>query len=650
MNEDFLRFIEENQNPSTVRLNSLIKAHDYKGIKNFLLFSKKIIIDFCKNGFLSYLIDIQERNNEVDSTISTFMCLLQAKDFNFFEILSENDFLEAMKYRNEYVISALLESAKFSENKNINIIEEISKRNDPYLLEGIISLGNLRCCYEDGVSLLKYCIDEDLDEILNNFYLFIDDFFLTSDDLLDARTYFILKHGSARKIPFILETAYQEAIRNEAKEVLKLPETSKEQEQIKKEIENCGFMDIDYHVDIVAPNARDFLDDKKLQDSYICSALIDSNNILTELPYLIMSDTNVLISYIVKMQVMPVGIGDAEGKGVFEEMVKKYFAAVEEFPSLFSADTSSDYCLPVKEINTSTEDGENEDKEEVKRRMKIVFYGMGVVYLKALYSRINFDFCYKIHVWMFNQLCNYTPSYRLLIQEALRIDRKEVMAILEESNKTKLEDIPMLVYDTLTAGTRKEFIELVRKGFRLEFDPTILPKCLEKPMNESKKALADFFDYIDKKPPESLMCFLARRSEVDEKTLLKVFKIRLMETIETFVDGTKDVSFVKKKFPKSDVDKMENTRKIITQCLKRWHRSNKEILKHFLKITIGSTSIQFLLVSKWTIFVVLKDIEHGTIYSNSCDNCTRVSTFNSEEEFESAVEKYYTLDDKMLYD
>ena len=690
MSDGFLHYLESQNLPYEQKLLELFNFRNFDKIIKFIKFTRIKHVELCKNGMLDYLLQYEEQNPKIDTLILILISRLVKESINFMNCISKESIINALSLRGDDIISILLKNitddyVQFTIPTNeISFLKIIAKKNDPYLLESLLlSFYDLMCnCIEEcnaGLFLFKFAVDNDLDNIIECFFLFVDIFQLTDDELFHCASLFNehrAKYNSGlvnNSIPSFAKTCNDILFCQESLEYLNYSQFSQNHtKELDNQNENIGWL-----IETKELTVCDIIEDcytlglfhQNKTNEVSFNDLLDVNDILCELPYFLMLHPEAVIND-VDLTESVANLGGAIGKGVFKELFIKYFEQFFNYNIDFkkSDDNSEDeqlyinggtkgiYILPPMKI----------DKSNIIK-YKTLYYGLGIVYLKMLYSKIPVECKIPFHIWFFKVLFEdkigdvILKDKDLFMQEAIQFDNENKwldsqlqQTYLNRSDENAVKPmssdlIPQFYFNKMFNEQRKDLLNCFKKGFFFEFDPEILPLCLKKTVQKSKANLQPFYGKIKKVRPESIRYILEQNQGFDFAHIRKLF------VFKWYYERQVDLNDMRKdrKVKNSTIDtelkqKFQNTEKIILNCFKEWCRSNPEMMSRFLKITIGINSLTPLLIKKWEI-AITQD-QKPFIYSWTCDNSIGIPLLDSKENFIELINRNYNYLDGHMND
>ena len=680
MNHDFLKYLESKNLPYEQKLFQLIQSQNFDKVLKFIRFTRNKHVELCQNGFLSFLLQIEDQDPKIDSLIGILILKLQTENLQFMEFINKESFIAAFSLRSEDILSILLKNIndnfiQFTIPTNENsIFQIIAKKDDPFLLESLLlqyyeSLCNNIERRDAGLYLFQYSVYNDLHNIIDNFFLFIDLFQLNNDDLFNCTSLYNqfrdIEIDDNHRNSFI-NICNDIIFTSEALEYLNFTLFSPNYKNIHKDLNE----DSEWLIETQNMTVCDVIEDTfSLQpppetDPITTSVLIDADDILCELPYLLMSNPDIMINSNIEMSQPVINLGNATGSGVFKELFIKYLEQFFDyniddgnykgedspFEKLFvSEGTQGIYIMPPMTVHAS----------KIKE-YKTIYYGLGVVFLKVLYSRIPVKCKLPFHIWVFKALLEdnfgdlILKDVDLFMEEAIQyhpenkwLDEQLSQSFIRQSNDQQntdqtmsAESIPSFFFDSLFNDQRKDLLKCFKNGFFFEYDPDILPYCLKEPIRKTKHLLQSFYQNIKTLKPETLRYFLTQNQSFEFSRISRIFQVRWYKIRKLDVmDPHEDVEIAKSTRNKQIRGQMKRSQNIILNCFKEWCETNPEMMSHFLKITIGISSLTPLFTNPWTICITEK--QPNFIFSWTCDYSINVPILKSKEHFIQLVNNNY---------
>ena len=655
-------FLSNERTPYFVKVRELLNDGKFIEFIKYIQFSTKKIIELFQKGIVTELckVPLNAKDDSQADIISTVLLAIFTQlnniGYNFLPELSIEDKLNACKNRDSSVIILMFAGDEIIENTNVedpsSPIHQILMRDDPFLLEKCLDTrGELFSASPNlGVDILFYSVKMNLRVILDNFFIFIDYFGISDDDLTDAVSIWkFVRPGSP--LPNFLKMHYDAILNYEAKELF--PTT---QESVHKVHSESWFIESPKHT--IDNLAHEYLSLKASLNNTgkttLDNQLDGTEDSLCDLPYFLMNNPEALINHDIYLSYGPVGIGKGSGEGMFKTLVQKYFEYIEE-KKVFVNPENSPYCLPTNEII-------NDPKK--LNEYRAIFYGFGVVYLKCLLSKIPFTFNMVPHIWVFQSLLgkdigNVTnrEEQNMLIKEAIQYDPICAKNIFESMyiDFQKEELTKQFDENMISINHRGEFLVLIGKGFRLEYVDKLIPIELKDQLENSRKLLSEQFAAISRSSPEAIRTCLVGVGKIPTDKILAMFEFENVDDLQRYED---DRVHEQRELRKNDryLKKMEKTKEIIKNCIIKWANSpDPTMINEFFEYTVGVKKFSPYSLEKWKIFIT-KNV--GEKYKNkipenvrafrvwSCSNEIMSSIFLSEEEFESYFKEFYLQNKK----
>ena len=670
----FIEFLNSNNHNAFIsKVSKFLEESQFQQLMTFFSFSKANLILLCKNGLISYLLNLNRVDGEdiISSLVLSVFTSLQKYSYNYLDFLSDQDKLNACAKRSAYVIAAVFldqEIPQISIDNPLSPINTIINRDDPFLLEECLySIPDLFLASKSmGMDLLLFCIKYEKLNILNNFFIFIDYFELTPDDLSDAVNAWKFQFDS-KPMPIFMQMHNDWLLSSEA--ISLIPHNQKTNQMI---VESDSFWFIEsptYTMESLIKEATQLkkaMSSNKKDDVITHDGLLDGsdNTVLTNLPMFLLTYPLAMVHDQISLNTGPIHIGSGEGTGMFKSLIGKYFQVLEK-QQIFQRSDKSQYSLPTNE---------SLPPEKVKEYCTL-FYGLGVVYLKLLLSGIAFDFSVVPHIWVFQSMINqlHTEGYMddlmkdKLIREAFQYDKDVSSNIIandqelesdDDTDSSEKRDEPQkqFISSLIDVNNRHLFLNMIGKGFRLEFDPDILPYDVQKTMQIAREKLKDKLNFLLHTTPEALRILLVPDTRVSKERILGMFSFELYKSIARFQGDPlySDQRFTSKN--RKIKEKMERTIQIVKNCLAKWADDpDPTMISKFLEYTLGVKKLCALNNEHWVIKVTEKvgyDTSKATRKSPeniriirvwSCSNEVMVSIFESEKEFEEKFLEFYNM-------
>ena len=671
----FIDFLQNNShNAFLKKVFQLINESQFQNLITFFSFSKANLLLLSENGLLSYLFNLDkiDESDIISSLILSIFNSLQKYSYNYLNLLSSEDKINACAKRTASVIASIFideEIPQYSIENPLSPINAILNRDDPFLLEECLyTVPALFSTSKNmGMDILLYCIVYEKSNILHNFFIFIDYFELKPDDLSDAVNAWKFRYES-KQMPVFMQMHYDWLLSSEA--ISLIPHNQKINQAISQSdsfwfIESPSFTMENLIVE--ATNLKNAISSKIDDDIISHSGLLDGsdNTVLTNLPMFLMKYSEAIVHDQISLGIGPIQIGSGEGTGMFKSLIGKYFQVLEK-QQIFQRSDNSQYSLPTNE---------NLPPEKVKEYCTI-FYGLGVVYLKLILSGIAFDFSVVPHIWVFQSMLNQLHTEGNMddlmkdkfIQEAFQYDKDvssniiandQELSIEKESsmnsNEKRDELQKQFINSLIDVNNRHLFLNMIGKGFRLEFDENILPYEVQDSMKKAKDELKDKLKYLSQTTPEALRILLVPDTRVSKQRILEMFDIELYKSMARYEN---DPLYSDEKFTSKNPKikrKMERTREIVRNCLAKWADDpDPTMISKFLEYTLGVKKLCALNNEHWVIKVTEKVSYDRNSRSRSpeniriirvwsCSNEIMVSIFESEQEFEEKFLEFYNM-------
>ena len=631
------------------KLNEIIKKDNinlifsipYQNFRNY--FEKGDIISASKVLILNPKICLMLANSKpfIKSLISngkneiilSIYYVLKKKSISVLNIIDPIDFPVVCKNCSYPIISVYGNhpNAVYKGIKNDDSpLRIIIERNDPDLLYDCLrDLKKLIIAEKDNFALLCFLIDNEL--LLDNLWIIAEAFELTNYDLFRAASYWRQKYPSL-KIPSIISNAERNYIQNVNYQII----NHKIEMNSNQRIQDLFSLDI-------LQGSNKLFNFLKLRKADVdkhgegIKKVIDLNSkyILVQLPCLFLENTKYFQSSNLKMEIANIG-SDALGEGPVQDMFDKYFEQLSKI-KVFNGDKVSILPCSVEQFANN--------KEKIKE-LEIIFYGLGVIFLKILIdmrnmkginSQDNSFLINEFHPWFFNALCwKFDSNPKEIYKELFFFDPRIRETILNDLREYK--DIPKAISSGESFFKCREiFFKAIHDGFQLNYRPNFLPKSFKQPMELSRKSLINFYDLINSIPPLSIQFIILGPQKISAKSFLSRIIFEAYNHVSTNDYSTDELVDFDDNSQNYKYDIFIKAKEIFENLIHKLCDEDMQVLmKRFLNYVYGSYTLSPLVTDKWK-FCIDFSYKANIMYSFECDRVTKFPVFTTEDELRNII-------------
>lgn len=614
----------------------------WRQVLNYIKFCPNLFLELLQHKFITFLL----HNNIWDSQVLDSLLVVICKRLHQLKIspsifITEDDLLECCATKSAVLIAYFLINKNYDfnfENCEYHPIQAMLKRNDPYFLEEAIQVLYKLFPNEKqtGLKILQYATDHRLLNIINNFRMFIDIFQIQTYDIAK----FVVQNNSICSISNFFKEFQDMCLNSEIINYLKIPDYFK--------ITETDYFptkppDLTKLHELVKRNftSREPVDYEK--------SFHYSEAMLINLPFWFLTDDNDPLLNQVSLLHAPVGMGEAQGNGVFKDFFNKYFLHLEKF-GYFRQD--GEFTIPAPMSSQEDKDG---------RLVRLtISYGLGLMILKALISNsgsnnLSINLSQKLHIWFYRALVqrfdyekmmksieNNEIEREKLIQEALTLDTKVTKELLNDN--TYPDKCKAILEFLLFVNSCDEFLNAVHDGFNLVYrNDILLPSMIDK-IKQLREKLIPFYEKFAAVDSYSVMMLLSHVETIELADILNMFEFKHMKFFQL---GTND------QFNRDDTTLTEDekkicshTQKVITDTIVKWYEEMKKginnNLKRFMSFCTGNHFISAISKNNVVFHIVLKTHNRygqeiplkNYFRAWLCENQCAFSCFESIEEFE----------------
>jgi hypothetical protein len=547
--------------------------------------------------------------------------------------LDPTDFIAACKKCDSLVITlyAGLPGAQLSAG-----LRTILDRDDPDLLIGCLDLvPEFVTAESKRLGALRHVLQDPVTHaaLVDELWILIEAFGATDDDLVKLAELWSFH----LPVPSSLQTAHDMCLN---RQTLSLSVVRA------YEVEN-----------LLCPNAmrtmqeasefREWLDDAPfiLRSQYVALFRVDPNwdLILVQLPWYLMNDDALLRSPDVRVDRALFG-QEAKGTGPMQDMFTGYFPQLSKqriFATAF--DEESGAVLPAYQLS---------DADFAEARA--LFYGLGIVLLKALIDRRELGSAadirdrpegvrFTLHPWFFRWLQRPLvaddgegpPTHELFTEEL--IESQKFYSIMRGyvTDPTQEYGDPRSVLFTykIANGMRPDLFRAIHDGFNLVYVEGLTPTQAREPLAKAKNQLAAFYSRISGISHNALNLLLIPPALMSVDVVLARFEIRAYKHFDPS-DSTLDRLY---KEPEQE-KRARRHQQIFEAVVRDWcNEYPQTTLRSFLMYLTNSPVLSPLPCrQKWTI-AVDSSYNARVLYAFGCDHRFRIAEFHTAQEFKDIV-------------
>jgi hypothetical protein len=399
-----------------------------------------------------------------------------------------------------------------------------------------------------------------------------------------------------------------------------------------------------------ATQFREWLDSAPfiLRWQYTALFRVDPNwdLILVQFPWYLMNDDALLRSPDIRVDRALFG-QEAKGTGPMQDMFTGYFPQLSKRPIFqFPFNEESDAVLPAFHVS---------DADFAEART--LFYGLGIVLLKALIDRRELGSAanirdrpegvrFTLHPWFFRWLqrplvpddSDGPPTHELLAEEL--IESQQFYSVLHgyvigtgEARQELGDARSVLFLSKIVNGRRRELFQAIHDGFNLVYVDGLTPTQAREPLAKARNELAALYSRISVISHSALNLLLIPPALMSVDVVLARFEIW---AYKHFDPGDSNMDRLYKEPEQGRRVRLHQA--IFEAVVQEWcDEYPQKTLRSFLMYLTNSPVLSPLpFRHKWTV-AVDSSYQAKVLYAFGCDYKFRIPEFHTAEEFKNIV-------------